>query len=119
MKQTITIGTAQFTLCVIDQRAFAPMSTETLMQNRITDIRCAVAKLKPRKPTVRADGRVYPRWGASASTADYVREYHLANTNRYNHDSVKEWIKGFYQPLSTHVTVPQGEDREELCLSGC
>jgi hypothetical protein len=85
------------------------------MQNRITDIKCAVAKLKPRKPTVRADSRVYPRWGATASTADYVREYHLANANRYNSDSVKEWAKTFYQPLSTRITPIEGED---ACLSG-
>ena len=113
MKQSLTIGTTQFTLCVRDQRD--PVATTNLMQNRITDIKCAVAKLKPRKPTVRADSRVYPRWGATASTADYVREYHLANANRYNSDSVKEWAKTFYQPLSTRITPIEGED---ACLSG-
>ena len=116
MKQSLTIGTTQFTLRVRDQRD--PMTTETLMQNRITDIKCAVAKLKPRKTAVRADSRVYPRWGSTASTADYVREYHLANANRYNSESVKDWVKDFYQPLSERVTIPQGEYSEAICLSG-
>jgi hypothetical protein len=112
MKQSLTIGTTQFTLCVRDQRD--PVATTNLMQNRITDIKCAVAKLKPRKHTVRAYSRVYPRLGAEMSTADYVREYHLANGN----DSAKEWVKTFYQPLSERVTIPQGEYSEEICLSG-
>jgi hypothetical protein len=112
MKQSLTIGTTQFTLCVRDQRD--PVATTNLMQNRITDIKCAVAKLKPRKPTVRAGSRYYPRRGATASTADYVLAYHLANSNRYN--SVKEWVKGFYQPLSTRITPIEGEYEE--CLSG-
>ena len=116
MKQSLTIGTTQFTLCVRDQRD--PVATTNLMQSRITDIKCAVAKLKPRKPTVRADSRVYPRLGAEMSTADYVREYHLDNALRYNSESVKEWVKTFYQPLSERVTIPQGEYSEEICLSG-
>ena len=111
MKQSLTIGTTQFTLCVRDQRD--PVATTNLMQNRITDIKCAVAKLKPRKTTVRADSRAYPRWGATASTADYVREYHLANGKQ--RESVKEWVKTFYQPLSTRITPIEGED---ACLSG-
>ena len=69
------------------------------------------ATKKSRKPSVRADSRVYPRWGATASTSDYVREYHLANGNV----SAKAWVKEFYQPLSEHVTVAQGEYSEELC----
>jgi hypothetical protein len=102
------------------REVYDSLTEDALMQYRIEEISALHAKAsKSRKPTVRADSRIYPRWGASASTADYVREYHLANTNRYNHDSVKDWIKGFYQPLSTRVTVPQGEDSEELCLSGC
>lgn len=142
MKQTFKLGTTTYTASIrhgSDQviarmkqmgladptvfdrwrEVYDSITEDALMQARMEEIaELHVKASKSRKQSVRSDSRVYPRWGASASTADYVREYHLANANRYNHDSVKDWVKGFYQPLSKRVTVPQGEDSEELCLSG-
>ena len=118
MKQTFTVGTCRYTVQVPDTDRRSNLTTDARMQARIAEVTELARKCKPRKPTVRDDSRVYPRWGATASTADYVREYHLANANRYNSDSVKEWVKGFYQPLSERVTIPQGEYSEEICLSG-
>jgi hypothetical protein len=115
MKQTFTVGTCRYTVQVPDTDRRSNLTTDARMQARIAEVTELARKCKPRKPTVRADSRVYPRWGATASTADYVREYHLANANRYNSESVKEWVKGFYQPLSTRITPIEGED---ACLSG-
>ena len=141
MKQTFTVGTTTYTACVthgtreiqakiasmgkadpsiFERCAYADLwgsvTEDVLMQDRIAEIAELARKCKPRKPTVRADSRVYPRWGATASTADYVREYHLANANRYNSESVKDWVKTFYQPLSTRITPIEGEYEE--CLFG-
>ena len=118
MKQTFTVGTCRYTVQVPDTDRRSNLTTEARIQLRVAEVTELARKCKPRKPTVRADSRVYPRWGATASTADYVREYHLANANRYNSESVKEWLKTFYQPLSERVTIPQGEYSEEICLSG-
>lgn len=134
MKQTFTVGTCRYTVSVIhgaDQirakiRKMPPsdapyadlwnsVTEEVLLADRVAEITELAHKCKPRKPTVRADSRVYPRWGATASTAGYVREYHLANVNRFRHAEVKDWIKTFYQPLSTRITPIEGED---ACLSG-
>ena len=124
MKHTFTVGTCRYTVqvqetysayqAVLKRRPdlYGKLTIDDLMADRVVEVTAAALK-KPRKPTVRADKRVYPRWGATASTAEYVREYHLANANRYNSESVKDWIKTFYQPLSTRVTVPQGEYSEE------
>ena len=145
MKQTFKLGTTTYTasvrhgadqisakidgMCKADPSIlerceysdlWGSVTEDVLMQARIAEITALHIKAsKSRKPTVRGDSRVYPRWGAELSTADYVREYHLANSSPYNHDSVRDWLKGFYQPLSTQLTIPQGEDSEELCLSGC
>jgi hypothetical protein len=132
MKQTFTVGTCRYTVSVIhgaDQirakirkmpQSDAPyadlwnsVTEEVLLADRVAEVTELARKCKPRRSTVRADSRVYPRRGATASTADYVREYHLAN--RYNSESVKEWVKTFYQPLSTRITPIEGED---ACLSG-
>ena len=130
MKQTFTVGTCRYTVSVIhgaDQiwakiRKMPPsdaphadiwniVTEKVLLADRVAEVTELARKCKPRKPTVRADGRVYPRGGAEMSTADYVREYHIANGN----DSVKDWVKTFYQPLSTRITPIEGE---EICLSG-
>ncbi len=143
MKQTFTVGTCRYTVHVVHdtntirakmQKMFDAdtslfdrctpanvwdsITEDVLLADRVSEVTAAALK-KPRKPTVRADSRVYPRWGVTASTADYVREYHLANAPKHCADDVKAWVKDFYQPLSAHVTVPQGEYSEEICLSGC
>ena len=126
MKQTFTVGTCRYTVSVIhgaDQirakirkmpQSDAPyadlwnsVTEEVLLADRVAEVTELARKCKPRRSTVRADSRVYPRRGATLSTADYVREYHLANGN--------DWVKTFYQPLSTRITPIEGED---ACLSG-
>ena len=91
------------------------ITEDVLLADRVAEVTELARKCKPRKPTVRADKRVYPHWGATASTADYVREYHLANAPKHCAGDVKAWVKDFYQPLSEHVTVAQGEYSEEIC----
>ena len=138
MKQTFTVGTCRYTVSVnhgadeirakiaamgkadpsiFERCAWADLwnsvTEEVLLADRVADVAELARKCKPRKTAVRADSRVYPRWGATASTADYVREYHLANGKQ--RESVKDWVKTFYQPLSTRITPIEGED---ACLSG-
>ena len=60
-------------------------------------------KHKPVRP--KAAKRTYPRWGASLSTSDYVRDYYAMNgLGESNH----------FAPLSKHVSVPVGEDSMEI-----
>ena len=118
MKQTFTVGTCRYTVQVPDTDRKSNLTTDARMQARIAEVTELARKCKPRKPTVRADSRVYPRWGATASTADYVREYHLANAPKHCAGDVKAWVKDFYQLLSERVTIPQGEYSEEICLFG-
>ena len=51
--------------------------------------------------------RQYPLAGASMSTADYVAAYRAANSSR----CLIEWD---WQPLTEHVSQPQGEDTFEV-----
>jgi hypothetical protein len=50
-----------------------------------------------------AEKRVYPRSGATMSTADYVADYEAINANKH----LTKWD---WQPLSTALTVASGED---------
>ena len=60
-------------------------------------------KHKPVRP--KAAKRTYPRWGASLSTSDYVRDYYAMNgLGESNH----------FAPLSKHVSVPVVEDSMEI-----
>jgi hypothetical protein len=60
-------------------------------------------KIKPKadKP------RQYPAHGANMSTADYVAAYRSANSSR----CILDWD---WQPLTEHVSVPQGFDAYEV-----
>ena len=138
MKQTFTVGTCRYTVqamygsdqiiamikkmgqsdsTIFDRwrEVYDSITEDVLMANRVAEVTEQALKCKPRKPTVRADSRVYPKRGAEMSTAVYVREYHLANVNRYRHGEVLDWIKTFYQPLSERITPIEGEYEE--CLS--
>jgi hypothetical protein len=53
--------------------------------------------------------RVYSPYGASMSTADYVKMYE--KLNHFVNIGAWDW-----QPLSEHVTQPQGEDIFEVEL---
>ena len=116
MQKMFDADTSLFDRCK-PSNVWDSITEDVLLADRVAEVTAAALK-KPRKPTVRADSRVYPRWGATASTADYVREYHLANALKHCAGDVKAWVKDFYQPLSEHVTVAQGEYSEEICLSG-
>ena len=60
-------------------------------------------KHKPVRP--KAPRRAYPKWGASLSTSDYVRDYYAMN----NLGDAKH-----FAPLTTHISVPQGADSVEV-----
>ena len=56
-----------------------------------------VSKAKPRKPTIKAEKRLFPLSGKHMNTKDYVREYWMLNfKNEYRTD-----CEAFYEPLST------------------
>ena len=60
-------------------------------------------KHKPVRP--KASKRTYPRWGASLSTSDYVRDFYAMNgLGETNH----------FAPLSKHISVPVGVDSMEV-----
>ena len=60
-------------------------------------------KHKPVRP--KAPRRAYPKWGASLSTSDYVRDYYAMN----NLGESKH-----FAPLTTHISAPQGADSVEV-----
>ena len=61
---------------------------------------------KHKKVKVKADKpRFYPPQGAQMSTADYVRAYESMN------NKIGAWD---WQPLTEHVSQPQGEDTFEV-----
>ena len=73
------------------------------------------------KPALAPGKRVYPRYGAQCSTAAYVREYYLANAAVYVATDGKgkpygdtSQFDNFFKPMSTHISVPQGEDSMEI-----
>jgi len=60
-------------------------------------------KHKPVRP--KASKRTYPKFGASLSTSDYVRDYYAMNAlGESNH----------FAPLSKHISVPVGVDSMEV-----
>ena len=65
-----------------------------------------------------AEKRIYPPYGASQSTADYVQAYERANSGRWPHGVGAPYgsqATSMYSDLSTHLTVPEGADMVELC----
>lgn len=60
---------------------------------------------KPRKPTLKAEKRNYPR-RVDLSTAEYVQQYY--ELNKIAHGSPD--IGAFFHPLSTRITPVEGED---------
>ena len=63
-----------------------------------------------------AEKRVFPKNGHQMSTADYVLTYFRLNPHAYtgpNKNGANEEIAAFFQPLTEHVSQPQGEDTFE------
>ena len=74
---------------------------------RVFELQAIASKITGKHKPVRpkAPKRTYPRWGASLSTSDYVRDYYAMNAlGESNH----------FAPLSTHLSVPVGEDSMEV-----
>jgi hypothetical protein len=66
---------------------------------RIFEVQMLAGKITGKHKPVRpkAAKRTYPRWGASLSTSDYVRDYYAMNAlGGTNHFAL----------LTTHVSVP-------------
>jgi hypothetical protein len=75
--------------------------------DRVDQVQALAAKITGKHKPVRpkAPKRTYPRWGASLSTSDYVRDYYAMNAlGETNH----------FAPLSKHVSVPVGVDSMEV-----
>jgi hypothetical protein len=105
MKTTIKLNSTTYTLS--SGRATYEtkhLTDEQRLQLRVNEI-TLLANKKHRKPTLKKCPRVYPKFGAIQSTAAYVRDYYAAN--------FKENYKTLFQPLSTTVSVPTGEDTQE------
>ena len=74
---------------------------------RIFEVQVLTSKITGKHKPVRpkAPKRTYPRWGASLSTSDYVRDFYAMNgLGETNH----------FEPLSKHVSVPVGVDSMEV-----
>jgi hypothetical protein len=108
--QTIILGKARYT--IRDDR-----------EGFLEEVLKFTGKHKPVRPKGGVS-RNYPRYGAYSSTAEYVRQYHIANAkvytstdgkgNVYAHEAYVKSIDDFFQPMSTHQTVPQGADSMEV-----
>jgi hypothetical protein len=93
--QTITIGRATYK--VIDAAKFLAEHAKCTGKHR-------------RVKSKGAEKRVYPLNGHEMSTADYVKQYEAMN-NATKLIGTWDW-----QPLSEHVTQPQGADIFEVEL---
>tara|TARA_R110000868_G_scaffold120866_2_gene320846 strand:+ start:303 stop:584 length:282 start_codon:yes stop_codon:yes gene_type:complete len=90
--QTLKIESTTYSLASLER-----MFEVQALASKIT------GKHKPVRP--KAAKRTYPRWGASLSTSDYVRDFYTMNAlGETNH----------FAPLSKHVSVPQGVDSMEV-----
>ena len=81
---------------------------KTLYITNRDDILSHHAKCTGKHKIVKSKGgekRVYPPQGAQMSTADYVRAYQNMNSK------IMPWD---WQPLTEHVSQPQGEDTFEV-----
>lgn len=74
---------------------------------RVLEVQTLASKITGKHKPVRpkAPRRAYPKWGASLSTSDYVRDYYAMN----NLGESKH-----FAPLTTHISVPVGADSVEV-----
>jgi hypothetical protein len=91
------------------------LTDEQRLQLRVNEV-MQLANKKHAKPRLKGSSRVYPKAGAVISTADYVHRYFQQNANAYgsNKDKFDAEITAFFQPLTTHVSQPQGFDAYEV-----
>jgi len=89
---------------------------------RIFEVQMLAGKITGKHKPVRPKGgvsRLYPAYGETMSTAEYVSQYYTLNSNRRNFKSgVAPYgdanLAGFYEGLSDRVSVPQGVDSMEI-----
>ena len=92
--QTITIGKATYK--VIDAAKFLAEHAKCTGKHK-------------RQKSKGSEKRIYSPYGANRSTSDYVKFYEKLNENI----KIGAWD---WQPLTEHVTQPQGEDIFEVVL---
>ncbi len=119
MKTTFKVQSTSYTV----QAPYATYETRELteeqrLQLRINEVTQLANKKHP-KPRLKGEKRVYPKFGAVLSTAAYVRDYYAANSRnaRVSESALNEaneFIAAFFQPLTTHVSQPQGFDAYEV-----
>jgi hypothetical protein len=88
---------------------------------RIMEGYAKAAKTK-RKPITAGCGRKFPRFGAELSTHDYVRDYFAMNApgvycgtrNQAAALEAGNAALDMFEPLSKHISVPQGFDSVEV-----
>ena len=97
---------------------------QTIKLNRATytitdarqDFMSAILKCTGKHKPVKSKGaekRIFPPYGASQSTCDYVAAYEIANTGRWPRGVGAPYgsqATSMYSDLSTHLTVPEGVD---------
>ena len=89
---------------------------------RTLAVQAIASKITGKHKPVRPKGgvsRLYPAYGETMSTAEYVSQYYTLNSNRrlfktgaapYGDAN----LAGFYEGLSDRVSVPVGEDSMEV-----
>ena len=89
---------------------------------RVFEVQMLAGKITGKHKPVRLKGgvnRLYPAYGETMSTAEYVSQYYTLNSNRrlfktgappYGDAN----LAGFYEGLSDRVSVPVGVDSMEV-----
>lgn len=89
------------------------------ISNARQDFMSAILKCTGKHRRVKSKGperRIFPPYGATMSTADYVRAYEIANSGRWQRGVGAPYgsqATSMYAGLTAHVTVPEGAD--ECC----
>lgn len=89
---------------------------------RAAQVQELASKKARRKPITAGCGRSYPRFGAELSTHAYVRDYFAMNVpGVYCRTGSQEVARqaglaalDMFEPLSTHISIPQGVDSMEI-----
>ena len=89
---------------------------------RAAQVQELASKKARRKPITAGCGRSYPRFGAELSTHAYVRDYFAMNApGVYCRTGSQEVARqaglaalDMFEPLSTHISIPQGQDSVEV-----
>jgi hypothetical protein len=108
MKTTIKVQSTSYTLQSFADSNTRHLTDEQRLQLRVNEI-TLLANRKHRKPALKKCPRVYPKFGAIQSTSQYVANYYAGNFGTQSTEN----MLAFFQPLSTRISVPMGEDTQE------